>query len=303
MTRFKNSFVFCLLVLCITPAFAAPLKVITSTTDLAWLTKQIGGDEVAVTPLLKGKEDPHYVDAVPRFIHLLADADMVCIVGMDLEIGWMPKVLSRSANAQVQPGGKGDCVSSKSVKALDVISGSIDRSMGDVHPDGNPHFHLSPLHIVQAGETVMGTLLELRPEASESFLLNYEALEQQMTQLHGVIKAKLAPLKEFKIMEYHKEFSYFFDAYGLNSVGALESVPGVPPSAGRLARAALSAKKDKVKLLIAAEHNPKKVLKRFSSISHVPVVTVFTSIQAEGEVNDYAKLQQQIADHLLQVLK
>ena len=303
MKMMKNVIAFCLLALCTTPLFAEPLRVITTTTDLAWLTKQIGGAEVEVTPLLSGKEDPHYVDAVPRYIHLAANADMICIVGMDLEIGWIPKVLSKSANTQIQPGGKGYCEASKSVKALDVVTGVVDRSMGDVHPEGNPHFHLSPLHMVQAGESVIDTLIELRPDSSEEFLHNFETFSQQMKQLHSTIKTKLAPLGESKIMEYHKDFSYYTKVYDLTSVGALESVPGVPPSAGRLAKASISAKKDKVKLLVAATHHPQKVLKRFTSLSKVPVATVSISIQADSEIDNYEKLQHHIADRLLQVFK
>lgn len=291
-----------LVTLCAVPAFANPLRVVTSTTDLAWLTAQIGGDEVDVTSLLSGEEDPHYVDAVPRFIHRVANADMVCVVGMDLEIGWMPKVLSKSANAQVQPGGKGYCETGKGVEALDVITDNVNRSMGDVHPDGNPHFQLSPSHMTQAGNVVMDTLIELRPESAETFLLNFEKFSQRMSQLQHAIETKLAPLKATKIMEYHKEFSYFVDIYGLVSVGALEAVPGVPPSAGRLAKVSINAKKENVKLLIAANHNPKKLLRRFTSLSKIPVVTVFTSIQNNNEVNDYEKLQHHVADRLLEVL-
>ena len=151
MKMLRHIFALYLVALFTTPVFAESLRVVTTTTDLAWLTKQIGGDEVEVTSLLSGEEDPHYVDAVPRFIHLVANADIVCVVGMDLEIGWMPKVLSKSANAQVQPGGKGYCETGKGVEALDVITNDVDRSMGDVHPDGNPHFQLSPLHMAQAG--------------------------------------------------------------------------------------------------------------------------------------------------------
>lgn len=282
---------------------AAPLQIITTTTDLGWLAEQIGGDAVKVTALLTGDEDPHYVDAVPRYIHLVANADAVCIVGMDLEIGWIPKVLSKSANAQVQPGGRGFCDASQNIDALDVITGSVNRSMGDVHPAGNPHYHLSPVHLLQAGDNILNTLIELQPDSAEQFLQNHDALSQQLATLQSEIQTKLAPLTPYKLLEYHKDFGYFFEVYGLNSVGALESVPGVPPSAGRLAKTSISAKKDGVRLLVASTHNPVKVLQRFTSLSGVPFTQVSTSIQTRGTVSDYAKLQHHIADALLQAAR
>ena len=282
---------------------AAPLNVITTKSDLSWLAQQIGGDEVQVTALLSGSEDPHYVDVVPRYIHLVANADTVCIVGMDLEIGWIPKVLSKSGNAQVQPGGRGYCDASVGVDALNVISGNVDRSMGDVHPDGNPHYHLSPSHMLQAGENLLGTLIELQPDNAEVFIQNFESLAKDLNSLQVESQAKHERLKTYKFLEYHKDFGYFFDAYGLNAVGALEAVPGVPPSAGRLGKTSISAKKEMVQLLIASSHNPTNVLKRFSTMSDVPFIKVPTSIQTQGEINDYAKLQHHIAESILQAVK
>ncbi|OED44043.1 hypothetical protein AB833_02420 [Chromatiales bacterium (ex Bugula neritina AB1)] len=282
---------------------AAPLNFITTTTDLSWLAQQLGGENVQVTALLSGAEDPHYVDAVPGYIHLVSNADAICIVGMDLEIGWIPKVLSKSANAQVQPGGQGYCDSSVGIDALDVISGRVDRSMGDVHPDGNPHYHLSPSHMLQAGENILGVLIKLQPDNAEVFIQNFETLSDSLTALQGEIQTKLDPLKPYKFLEYHKDFGYFFDAYGLNSVGALEAVPGVPPSAGRLAKTSISAKKEGVQLLVASSHNPTKVLQRFTTLSGVPFIKVSTSIQTHGDINDYAALQHHLAESILQAAK
>ena len=303
MKRFATQIALLLFMLSSTVLAAAPLNIITTTTDLRWLAQQIGGDKVEATALLSGEEDPHYVDAVPRYVHLVANADAVCIVGMDLEIGWIPKVLSKSGNAQVQPGGRGYCDASNGVDALDVISGSVNRSMGDVHPDGNPHYHLSPSHILQAGENLLGVLIELEPTNAEVFMQNFEILSKTLDTLQKEIQIKLEPLMPYKFLEYHKDFGYFFNAYGLNSLGALEAVPGVPPSAGRLAKTSISAKKDGVQLLVASSHNPRNVLKRFSSLSDVPFVKVVTSIQTQGEINDYAKLQHHIADSILQAVK
>ena len=122
----------------------AKVKVVTTIPDLAWVAAEVGGDHVETKALLRGNENAHFVDAVPEFTRLTADADVVCIAGLDLEVGYMPAVLTRSGNAKIQPGGAGYCEAGKSVQVLEKLTTAVDRSMGDVHPAGNPHFYLSP---------------------------------------------------------------------------------------------------------------------------------------------------------------
>src|SRR5690606_29641281 len=142
--------------------------------ELAWLVKQVGDEYVEAVPLLEGTENPHYVDAVPKFIAEVAGADMVVLVGLDLEVGWLPKVLSRSGNAKVQPGGKGYVEAGSAVTVLDVPQGKVDRSMGDVHPSGNPHFWLSPGALAQAAAPVTNTLIALDPAHANAYMSNQE---------------------------------------------------------------------------------------------------------------------------------
>ena len=118
------------------PMVLAKTNVVTTTTELAWAAENIGGDRVKIESLLSGTENAHYVDAVPNFIRLIAAADIVCAVGLDLEIGWLPKALSKSGNRQVQKGGKGYCELGSEINALEKPKGSIDRSMGHIHPSG-----------------------------------------------------------------------------------------------------------------------------------------------------------------------
>ena len=235
-------------------AFAKPLKVITSTTDLAWAAREIGKDKVDVTALLAGTENPHYVDTIPEYIRLASEADVVCIIGLELEVGWMPKVLARSGNAQVQPGGKGYCETGKAVTVLEKPTGPVDRSMGDIHVAGNPHFWLSPKSLTEGSQEVLKAFVRVDPAHSKEFEANYKALSTKLEALHKTNQAKLKPylaaLKGPAIIEYHKEFSYFFYAYEIQSLGSIEEKPGVPPSAGRIAEVALTAKSQGIKGLV-----------------------------------------------------
>jgi zinc/manganese transport system substrate-binding protein len=285
----------------------AKIKVVTSTTDLAWLVSQIGGNEVEVKPLLRGMENPHYVDTVPDFIRYVADAQMVCLVGLDLEIGWMPKVLSKSGNASVQPGGKGYCEVGKTIDVLDKPQGAIDRSMGDVHPSGNPHFWMSPVQMDKAGIAVLETLKNIDPAHGTLFEKNKAKLSEMIKvwvqKNQGRFKSALSKIQAPQVLEYHKEFSYFFNLYGISSWGSLEEKPGVPPSAGRIAEVSVNAKNNHLKGILAAEYNPQKTLDRFNESSGVPVLKLATSTPLENDQCDYVKFHNQMVDKVLTLLE
>lgn len=285
----------------------AVTKVVTSTTDLAWAVREIGGEHVEVNSLLKGHENPHYVDALPEFIRLTADAQVVCLVGLDLEVGWMPKVLSRSGNAQVQPGGKGYCEVGKAIHVLEKPTGNVDRSMGDVHPGGNPHFWLSPTHLGQAAQEITQVLIAVDPAHGPDYRAGLQKITHKLSEIQASIEKKIkAALGNTAagvvLIEYHKEFSYFLNVYGLKSLGSIEEKPGVAPSAGRLAEIAQSAKQAGIKFVLAAETAPKKTLERFSELSGIPFVVVPMSLQPGKGLSDFAVYQEKISDSVAKAL-
>tara|TARA_B100000925_G_scaffold36518_2_gene23980 strand:- start:13160 stop:14062 length:903 start_codon:yes stop_codon:yes gene_type:complete len=281
----------------------AKVNVITTTTDLQWLTKQIGGDKVKVESLLNGTEDPHYLDAMPHFISKVANADMFCLIGLDLEVGWAPKILSRSGNKKVQPGGKGYCETGKTIKALNIPTGRIDRSQGDIHPQGNPHYHLGPKALYQGGETILNTLINIDTKNASYYLKNYEQLKIKLDQIKSNVSKILLPAKGLNLIEYHREFTYFFNEFGLNNTGAIEAVPGVPPSAGRLARVSIKAKNSKVALALATTTSPLKITNKFMEMSQVPVSRLPLSIAANGYPSTYEELLTHIAKSIVKDAK
>ncbi len=282
-----------------------PVKVVTSLPDLAWAATEIGGPLVQAKALLTGHENPHYVDTVPEYIRLVADADMVCIVGLELEIGWMPKVLTRSGNAGVQVGGRGYCETGKAVTALQRPAGGVDRSMGDVHPMGNPHYWLSPKALAEGATVIRDTLIQLAPEKTADFQKGYQKLKEKLEEIQKTNTKKLAPffIKNSGpiAIEYHKEFTYFFDAYGISSFGSIEEKPGVPPSSGRIAEVALSAKASGVKVALGGEYAPKRTMERFHELSGIPTLELPTAVQPSGKVKTYPELQAYVVDALLKV--
>lgn len=266
----------------------AKIKVVTTTADIAEVVSAIGGGEVEVQSLLRGSEDPHYAEARPDYILKVNRADIVCSQGLGLEVGWLPKVLSKSGNAKIQEGGPGYCVLGKTVKPIDVPTGVINRSMGDVHPEGNPHFNLSLPKLVESGAEVVSVLSAAAPEKASEFQKNYDAFKKRLLGLHLELSKNV---KKKKVMEYHKEFTYFFDSYNLESAGSLEEKPGMPPSATRIALVAKKAKENNVAVLFASPSAPHKTLERFTELSGIPTVTVRSYVSSSGDAKSVEALQ------------
>jgi len=284
--------------------FAAPIPVVTTTTDLAWVVEQIGGGEVKVQSLLRGHENPHYVDAVPDYIRKASEAKLLCSIGLDLVVGWLPKVLSRSGNSQIQPGGQGFCETGANVSLLERPKNSIDRSMGDVHPQGNPHFWLNPLRLAEAAVPIEKSLEKISPEKKKTFQANLKKFQDHMQSIVDFHKRRLKPILDKYhgqpiLLEYHKELVYFLDVYGLGSMGSLEEKPGVAPSAGRIAQVAMQAKQNQIQFLLAGTYTPENVLKKFQELSGIPYFLVPLSIQPGKGIKDYEALQTALVDVIL----
>ena len=271
----------------------AQVNILTTTTDIAWMAKKIGGEKVTVESLLDGSEDPHYVDAMPHWIAKVSRAQIFCQVGLDLEVAWVPRVLEKSGNKNIQNGEKGFCDLGRKVSALDKIKGRVDRSMGDVHAGGNPHYHLGPKFFLEAAEEIVDKLIEVDAENATYYLNNYDQLKKEFATLQTKIRSILKSKPNVKLMSYHKEFSYFVKEYGLNYIGEIEETPGVPPSAGRIARVSLLAKKKGATKALGAKTNPKAIMEKFKEISGVPYEMVDISINSR--VKSYEDLMLSIA--------
>jgi zinc/manganese transport system substrate-binding protein len=277
------------------PAQAA-VRAVGTTPEMAWLLQRVGGDKVEVKALGKPGDNYHFLDARPDFILAANRADILCRVGAELEIGWLPKILDRAANTKVMSGGAGDCDASRAVSLEEKPTKAVDRSMGDVHAAGNPHFWLSPAETAKAAREVEEKLAAVSPENARAFATNREALEKELSGLQEKLRAKVK--KGVSAYQYHKDFSYFFSAYGINSLGSIEEIPGVSPSAARLGKVALEAKEKKAAFALAAEHDPASALAKFQELSGVKVVKLPTSLSDFRDPAAYAKWQEALVGTL-----
>jgi ABC-type Zn uptake system ZnuABC Zn-binding protein ZnuA len=212
------------------------IAVVVTLPVLAELVKAVGGDRVEVTAIATPLQDPHFVDARPSYILAAGRARLFVTAGMDLEVGWEPLVREGSRNANIQIGAPGYVDASAHVQKLGVPSGRIDRSRGDVHPYGNPHYWLDPLNAVPLTADIALALTRIDPanaglynDRRRDFLA---ALERRM----ATWRSRMAPLEGRAVASYHESWEYFARRFGLEIVGTLEPKPGIPPSPSHLAQ-------------------------------------------------------------------
>ncbi len=280
-------------ILCAVSAHAdeRPLSVAATVPDLGSLIKEIGGDQVSVFVFAKGPEHPHFVEVKPNFIRVASKADLYVEVGMESEIGWSPAILQNARNAKVLPGNAGHLDVSIAIRAMDVPRGPVDRSMGDVHPFGNPHYLLDPLNGLNVAALIRDKLTELRPAKRDYFRSRYEAFatkvaralvgnelakrydeadvrklaaffgqgrlsdhlkdRKELSLLGGWLGAML-PHYGLKVVDDHNMFPYFAARFGLRIIGHMEPKPGIPPTTKHLTELVGKMKSEGVKVIVAS---------------------------------------------------
>src|SRR5688572_31162022 len=273
-------------------AFAqGKLNVVTSTEDLASIAREVGGDKVAVIALAKGYQDPHFVDPKPSFILAVNRADLYIAVGRELEIGWLPPLVTSSRNAKIQPGGRGYLDASLNVHILEIPTGQITRAMGDVHPFGNPHYWLEPGNGRLMAQAIRNKLSELSPTDKAYFSQRYDDFDKRLAAAEKRWDATMAPYKGTKVVTYHRSWPNFMARFGLEVVGYVEPKPGIPPSPAHTLDLVEEMKRSGIKL-IAVE--PYFSLKTPQAIANqVPggkVLVLAPSVGGVKEVTDYIQL-------------
>src|SRR5262245_24222078 len=249
--RFRRAVVAVVLLLAATPALAqGRLNVVTTTEDLASIAREVGGDRIDVEAIARGYQDPHFVEAKPSFILRLQRADLLVVVGRDLEIGWLPPLIQQSRNSKIQAGANGYLDASLRARILDIPQGQITRAMGDVHPLGNPHYWLDPENGKVIARAIFEKLAQLRP-ADRAFF------EQRLNDFNGRVDAAgkrwlaaMAPYKGLKVATYHRSFTNFADRFGLDVMGYVEPRPGIPPSPQHTLDLINEMKQQNVKLVL-----------------------------------------------------
>jgi ABC-type Zn uptake system ZnuABC Zn-binding protein ZnuA len=274
------------------PARAAGISVVTTTQDLESLVKEVGGDKVQTDSLAKGYQDPHQVEPKPSFILKLNKADLLVAVGRELEIGWLPPLVNQARNPRIHPGGDRYLDASLSAHILEIPTGQITRAMGDVHPQGNPHYWLSPENGRLIAKAIQQKLSEISPGDAAYFAQRYADFDKRLAEGEKRWKAAMAPYKGTKIVTYHRSWPNFVETFGLNVVGYVEPKPGIPPSPSHTFELTQEMKKDGVKIIIIEPYFDSKTPNAIGRDTGAQVVRLAPSVGgAKGaNVNDYLAL-------------
>jgi ABC-type Zn uptake system ZnuABC Zn-binding protein ZnuA len=294
LSKFR-SFILMFLLLCAalfvpSAAEAKKLKVITTLTDLASLTQEVGGDKIDVEALAKGYQDPHFVEPKPSFLLKLRNADLLILVGLDLEIGWLPPLITQSGNGKIQPAGQGYLDASQFAEILEIPQGKVTRAEGDVHPLGNPHYWLDPNNGRRIARGIATKLGEMDPGDAAYFQQRYQDFEKRLAEAEKKWDAQMAPYRGRKIVTYHRSWPNFAKHFDLDVIGYIEPRPGIPPTPSHTVELVNLMKRENVKIELIEPYFDLKTPDSIASMTGGKVVVMMPSVGGKPEITDYFKL-------------
>jgi ABC-type Zn uptake system ZnuABC Zn-binding protein ZnuA len=305
---------------------SAPLKVAATVPELGSLVREVGGDQVEVTVFAKGTEDPHFVEAKPSFVKVLSQADLFIQVGMENELGWVPLLVQNAGNPNVLPGAKGSLEASTVITPLDVPTETVDRSQGDVHAAGNPHFLTDPLNGLKVAALIREKLLELRPDQGSAFEQRYQAFRQRLgvamvgdtlakrydfekltllyehSRLGDFLKQQgddgklsgwlgvMLPYYRTKVVADHNVWPYFARRFGVVVVGFMEPKPGIPPTTRHLSGLVNMMRAEQVTLVIGVPYYDPRHAQFISRNTGATVVNMAHQVGARPGTDDYISM-------------
>lgn len=274
----------------------AKLSVFTTTTNLADIVKQIGGDKIEVTSFCKGVQDPHFLEAKPSYTVKLSRADLLVSVGGGLEVGWLPLVVRGSRNPKVRIGQRARLVAADFVHMLHEEKEEISRAMGDVHPEGNPHFMVSPVESVKVAKAVSDKLSELDSENKKIYETNFKKFESSISKFLNDHKLK----GNNKVISYHKTLTYFYRDFNIENVDVLEPKPGIPPTASHIIKLIKKIKAQKIKKIIIENYFDDVVAKRIKKeVPDVEITTVAVAVDGKDGIGNIFDLY----NHLIKAVR
>lgn len=283
-------------------ATAGTIKVVTTTTDMKSITELIGGNKVSVSSIATGYQNPHFVDPKPSYIINLSKADLFVTVGLDLETGWSPQLLSSSRNSKIQKGSDGYVDASIGVTLYQVPS-SLNRGEGDIHIYGNPHYWLDPMNGKVIARNIANGLERVDPSNKSLYETNLLAFYNKIDAKMKEWQVKMAPFKGAKIIAYHNEWVYFETRFGLQIVDFMEPKPGIPPTSSQYVKVIKEVKANNIKVIISSPYFTTSSSDVVSKQTGARELTLATSVGAFDIIKNYFDLFDYNINQLTAVLK
>ena len=290
------------LVILSSAATAGNIKVVTTTTDLKSITEWVGGNKVSVTSIATGYQNPHFVDPKPSYIISLSNASLFVTVGLDLETGWSPSLLSSSRNSKIQKGSPGYVDASEGVGLLQIPN-AVNKSEGDIHIYGNPHYWLDPLNGKVIARNIVNGLERIDPDNKSFYENNLQAFFQKIDDKLVEWQTKMAPYRGSKIIAYHNEWCYFEKRFGLEVVDFMEPKPGIPPSPSQLVKVIKEIAANKIKVIISSPYFSTSSSDVVAKQTGAKELTLATSVNGFDTIKDYFGLFDYNISQLVTVLK
>src|SRR5438128_11612864 len=269
---------------------AKKLNVVTATTDMAALAQEVGGDRINVESIARGYQDPHFVEAKPSFLLKLRQADLLVVVGLQLEIGWLPPLVTQSGNPRIQQGAAGYLDASQFAEILDIPTGPVTRAMGDVHPLGNPHYWLDPDNGRRIAKGIAAKLGEMDPGDSVYFQQRFQDFDKRLTAAEQKWDAEMKPFRGRKIVTYHNSATNFAKHFHVDVIGYVEPRPGIPPTPTHTIELVGLMKRENCKLVLVEPYFDLKTPNSIGSSTGAKVVVYLPSVGGEKQVTNYFEL-------------
>lgn len=276
--------------LLLTSSAFARIQVVTTTQDLAALTREVGGDFVDVQTIARGYQDPHFVEAKPSYLLKLKRADLFIQIGMDLEVAWSGGLLMNARNSKILPGNPGFLEASAGCEILEKPAGAVDRSMGDVHPMGNPHYWLDPGNGRVIARAIARRLSELDAARAPQYDANLREFERRLAEKTREWSERAAPLKGLKVVTFHRSWPNFAKHFGLEVINYVEPRPGIPASAAHIQSLMTQIRREKVRLILVEPYFDEKLPRKIAAETGASLVVLAPSVGAEPEIKTYFDL-------------
>ena len=287
------------LALLASPAVAA-LNILACTPEWGALSKELGGDKVSVYTATTAMQDPHHVEARPSLIARARSADLVVCTGADLEVGWLPLLQTQSANPKIQTGKPGYFEAAGVVVKLEVPV-RVDRSLGDVHPQGNPHVHLNPANIARIATALTERLISIDPGEAVFYRERGRSFTERWQQATLRWEKEAASLKGMRVVVYHKDLSYLFDWLGIREAGSLEPLPGMPATTNHMNDLLMQIAKNPARAVTRSAYNEPRAAEWLAERAKIPVVVLPFTVGGSDKAKDLFSLYDDTIARLLAV--
>ena len=271
-------------------AEAKKVNIVTSTTDMAVLAQEVGGDKISVESIAKGYQDPHFVEAKPSFLLKLRQADLLIVVGLQLEIGWLPPLINQCGNARIQVGAPGYLDASQFAEILEVPQGTVTRAQGDVHPLGNPHYWLDPDNGRRIARGIANKLAEMDPGDGAYFQERVQDFDKRLSAAEQKWDAEMKPYQGRKVVTYHRSFPNFAKHFHLDVIGYVEPRPGIPPTPTHTLELIQQMKRENCRVVLVEPYFDLKTPQSIGREANAQVVVYLPSVGGEKQVTTYFEL-------------